>query len=403
MKTRLAIAFALVIATAVCLSVWWTRDVRHTPRVFNGPMVQMVTTDGFTLTWQIDPDIEAQVAIFDDQDTELGDITLSRIKDPVTSAQTRWSATVRGLQPGLSYRYWITAALPSKPETIVSEHSVRTAGRPGQPFRFIALGDTGTGKSAQYRVARQLSAWRPDLVLHAGDIITPKPFRHVIPAKFFRPYADLLPSAPMYACLGNHDCRVEQGQTMLDTFVLPDNGPAGEQAGRHYWFDWGDVRFIFVDSNHDYPYFRDTVAPWLDGVLADAGGRWTVTVWHEPVVTNGSQYPPAEKLRLSLVPVMDKHRCTLAFSGHQHLYERSWPIRNGQVVPPTEGTVYITSGAGGSNLYEELMPQSPLIAAWCDSQHSFTVVDVTADRLVIRQIGDTGNLIDTHIVERSRN
>jgi hypothetical protein len=99
---------------------------------------------------------------------------------------------------------------------------------------------------------------------------------------------------------------------------------------------------------------------------------------------------------------MDKHRSTLAFSGHQHLYERSWPIHEGQVVTPDKGTVYITSGAGGSNLYEELTPQSPLIAAHCDTQHSFTVVDVTADRLAVRQIGDTGTLLDEHLIERPR-
>lgn len=399
-RKRLTIAFILALASAGGLGAWWVRDFRHCPIVFNGPMVQQVTPESFTVTWDLDPDIPARLAVLADDNTAVGSVQTSRIKDPVTTARSRWSAVVIGLQPDRVYRYQISAKRASGQDILLSTHPVRTAASSNKPFRFVVLGDTGTGTLVQYRVARQLSTWTPDLVLHAGDIVTPKADRKELPARFFTPYADLLASVPMYACLGNHDYRVEQGQPILDTFVLPDNGPAGEQTGRHYWFDWGDARFIVVDSNHDLPYFTNVVAPWLDRILAEAGNRWTFIVWHEPACTHGSMYPPAEKLRRSLVPVLDRHHCTLVFSGHQHLYERSRPLRTGQVVPPNEGTVYVVTGTGGSNLYSELTPQSPLIATACDTQYGFTVVDVTPGRLTLRQIGTNGELIDDHLIER---
>src|SRR3989304_4199802 len=148
MKRRLAIAFVLALATAICLWAWWTRDLRHFPRVFNGPMVQMVTPEGFTLTWEIEPDLEVYVVVVSDEGAEIGSVPAARIKNPVEPGRSRWSATVRGLQSGQSYRYRITAKSPAGQSTVVSEHSVRTAVRPGLPFRFAVVGDTGTGTRA---------------------------------------------------------------------------------------------------------------------------------------------------------------------------------------------------------------------------------------------------------------
>ncbi len=400
MTRRPIVLLIVVLATAAGLWAWWTREGRERPRIYNGPMVQMVTTEGFTLTWQITPDLPASVTLLDQDGSELASFEPTRILDPVTSTQTRWRCDVHDLKPGMTYRYRICATPPSDGKIVAAENTVRTAVDRRQPFRFLALGDTGTGGRAQYRVARQLTSWAPDLVLHTGDIITPKPVREDLPAKLFAPYTELFATTPMYPCLGNHDCRVEQGGPILETFVFPDNGPPGEAVGRHYWFDWGDARFIVVDSNHDYPFFRDVVAPWFDRVLADAGDRWTIAVWHEPVVTNGGQYPPAEKLLLSLVPVLDRHGCTLALSGHQHGYERSRPLRAGRIAADGEGTVYIVTAAGGSNLYAQKTPYSPTIAAFCDSRHSFTVVDVTPDRLAIRQIGDDNRQLDEYQLEK---
>jgi len=400
MTRRPIILLIVLLAIATALWAWWTREGRERPRIYNGPMVQMVTTEGFTLTWQIAPDLPATVTLLDPNGFDLASFEPTRILDPVTSAQTRWRCDVRNLKPGLTYRYRISVTTPSAGDIVAAENAIRTAGERGQPFRFLALGDTGTGRWPQYRVARQLTTWQPDLVLHTGDIVTPKALREELPAKLFAPYTDLFASTPMYPCLGNHDCRVEQGQPILDTFIFPDNGPPGEAVGRHYWFDWADARFIVVDSNHHYPYFRDGVAPWLDRVLADAGDRWTIAVWHEPVVTNGSKYPPAEKLLLSLVPILDKHRCTLVLNGHQHGYERSRPIRAGRIVAEGAGTVYVVTAAGGCNLYEQKNPRSQTIAAFCDIQHSFTVVDVTPGRLAVRQIGDNNRQIDEYHIEK---
>jgi len=396
-KRRLTIAFVVIVAAAIAWA-WFAGGVHQRPRVYNGPMVQMLAPEGFELAWQISPDQQTEVVVLAEDGATVGTFAARKADRSTLPGQTRWQASVRGLYAGTAYRYRIVAK-PRGGEVVAAEHRVHTAPRPGEPFRFLVIGDSGSGQRAQRQIARLLPGWAPDFVLHAGDLITPAGERELFPTRFFRPYADLMASSPIYACLGNHDYLIERGQPLLDTFLLPSNGPPGEQPGRHWWFDFGGARFVAVDSNHDYPYFRDTVAPWLDKVLAGAGDRWKICLWHEPVYTNGDHYAPAAKLLMSLVPVVEKYHCSLVFSGHQHLYERSWPIRDGKIVGQGEGTVYIVTGAGGCNLYQARSPQSPFIAACRDDQNSFTAVDVTSERLALRQIGADGHILDEYQID----
>jgi 3',5'-cyclic AMP phosphodiesterase CpdA len=263
-----------------------------------------------------------------------------------------------------------------------------------------ALGDTGDGEMPQWQIARILPDHQPDLVIHTGDLIYPDGQREDYFRKFFLPYADLIAATPFYPCLGNHDVNTKGGSPLLETFVLPENGPAG-QIERCYWFDYSDMRFVAIDSNHSYEHFRDVVAPWLDQVLTQAGPLWKVVFFHEPMYTHG-KYTDAQKLIDSIGPVIDRHQVELVLSGHDHMFQRTHPMRAGQVALDGQGAVYVTTAAGGANLYQ-LRPQRPgYLAAYDDSQHSFTIVDVTSDWLDVRQIGEDDQPIDeTHIPRRA--
>src|SRR5262245_12401303 len=77
-------------------------------------------------------------------------------------------------------------------------------------FHFGVIGDSGTGGSAQYQVAKQMETYRGafkyDLVIMMGDNLyggqSPKDFER----KFEQPYAALLKDGVKFrATLGNHD------------------------------------------------------------------------------------------------------------------------------------------------------------------------------------------------------
>ncbi len=308
----------------------------------------------------------------------------------------RFIATFDGLAADTVYEYEISCEGRQ-----LARHAVRTA--PGKPrcFRFIAFGDSGTGGWRQYRLAARMPEFRPDFLIHTGDLIYPKGRLEDNPRKFFQPYAELLAQVPIYACLGNHECRLPGVEPVADSFLFPPNGPENVTPRHEYWFDYSYARFIAIDSNKDESFYKDTIVPWLGQVLASAGDRWKIVFFHEPVYTQG-RYPPAAKLLNTTVPVMEEHGVELVLCGHNHMNERSHPIRDGRIVPDGEGTVYVTTGAGGANLAEARLPMPESLAVWNDQEHSFTIADVSRDTIVLRQLGESGRQLDECHISRAK-
>jgi predicted phosphodiesterase len=365
-----------------------TGATRAAARITAGPMVQSIAEDSFYLVWRTGDGSSAKARVSAGADGAWLEGTV------VEEKSGRFAARFGGLEPSTTYRYQIVAD-----EEVLAEASTRTAPKPGEPFRFIAFGDSGTGSKEQFRLAERMTPWEPRLILHTGDLIYPFGARRDYGKKFYLPYAPLLSAAPIYACIGNHDVFTDRGMPLIEEFVLPQNAPPGETPERHFWFDFGDVRFAGLDSNLPREELRDRAAPWLDRLLADAGDRWKVVFFHHPVYTN-AKHDPTDRIRETLVPVLDARRVELVLVGHNHLYERSHPIRGGAVVEAGGGTVYITTGAGGAGLYSRRAKPSPELAVQFDARHSFTVIDVSAETLSLRQIDIEGEVVDEAVIRR---
>ena len=93
-----------------------------------------------------------------------------------------------------------------------------------------------------------------------------------------------------------------------------------------------------------------------------------------------------------LVPIVERHGVQLVLNGHEHSYQRTYPLTGKQIVTKGNGTVYVTSGGGGYGLYAA--HSHPLVAV-CHSVHHYLRVDVANSRLNVRAIGLTGEEIDS--------
>lgn len=338
----------------------------------------MVGESGFDVAWSAVGDTRAEV------------VGHSGVDVSAHTADRRVNARFRGLAPGRTYRYRISAD-----GRTLAEHDARTAPPAGTPFRFVALGDSGSAGKEQFAIAARMADAKPDLIIHTGDLIYPKGLPSEYDRKFYRPYQVMIVSIAFYPCIGNHDYSADEGRPMLDEFVLPENGPAGETPERHYWFDYSHVRFVAIDSNIPRQRLADVVTPWLDGVLAEADRRGLAKVvfFHHPPYSSGP-YGGTHRMRLTIVPALERRRAELVLNGHNHAYERTHPLRGGAIVAANEGTVYITTGAGGGELYEPAAKPEPELAKSHYGKHSFTVVDVDATRMVVRQINIEGAVVD---------
>ena len=179
----------------------------------------------------------------------------------------------------------------------------------------------------------------------------------------------------------------------LSRFLLPDNGvtnwDGNRLRGNFYAFQVGTVEFVSLDA--DDVIYQDGAANYvIDTANArDPSVDMIVVFMHQCAMStsvpgNGSDLG----IRQAWLPLFDKYEVDLVLSGHEHDYERTYPVRGyddgelGTVVAPnpgqtagqavntrrpsvvttepveyqgtpawntSEGTVYLVLGGGGTN------------------------------------------------------
>ncbi len=219
---------------------------------------------------------------------------------------------------------------------------------------------------------------------------------------------------------------------------------AGDRFPRmaNYSFDYGDAHFICLDSN---VYLDPTDAGWQTWIaqdLSDTDATWKFVVFHHPCFNVGLEHYTEQHMRV-LAPLFERHGVDIVFHGHEHNYQRTRPFRfapsgpgaaarlnssdrlvpgtftvdtefDGRKVTRTQGVIYLTTGAGGNQLYDPDFTNSPSkwlrpedgSADYVDrlvaDQHSLSVIDIAGSTLTLRQIDERGQEIDrAHLTKDS--
>ena len=369
------------------------------PKLVLGPMVQMHALDRLTVVWTASAEKPTGWIRF----TAPSGSTAEQRLIPVDS---RYIGELTDLRPGMDYQYEIfNEGALGRRVLLSGPHTYRSAPRRGGgAFRFIAFGDSGIGGNAQTALAELIASQQPHVIIHVGDLIYPAGAARDYPLNFYEPNASFLPSIPIMPCLGNHDVATDRGAPLLEEFILPANGPEGIESERNYYFDYGDARFVALDTNlkkHGgaitHEEMKTVVAQWLRTVLTDCDAKWKFVYFHHPYYTGSAHSADgAAFVKEAFVEVIESCGVDVVFAGHNHLYERTAPILRDEIVPDGEGVVYITTGAGGARRYPETLPPPDYIRHYNDQVLSFTCVDVTSDKLVIRQLDEAGEVIDAY-------
>lgn len=384
------LAFLLLYLPAACRRDSETPEPPHDP---TPPMLQQLTSTSCVVAWELRGDGPAKLVL---KAPDGGERSIDMTRDGLQCV-----ARIDDLSPGAKYSYQVSGEDQAIGEPVRFTGTISTPTADCDSFRFEALGDSGGGGGFQLRIEWCMRRYDPQLIIHTGDLVYQIGAKKEYPGKFFGPYAKLLPNVPFLPVLGNHDIVTANGAPLLETFVLPENGPEGVEPERCYWFDYCNARFVALDTNLEPEVIRTQVAPWLADVLADAKTTWKFVYFHHAVFTNASHAPNAAVLD-HLVPVFEAGGVDVTFAGHNHLYERTHAIREGKTVAPGEGVVYITTGAGGMSLYNENEETpAPWIATYYDDKYSFTLIDIDGPRLSLRQINDDNDIIDEWVYDKS--
>jgi acid phosphatase type 7 len=311
--------------------------------------------------------------------------------DAAVGIVQKYSARIAGLRPGTEYSYRIRSA--SGELTAGSDFTFRTPGT-GQPFRFLAVGDSGTGSAAQRELADLMRRDRPALVVHTGDIAYPSATFRNLKSKYLDIYQAQMRRVPFFPSLGNHDYWDNGEPVCRQLHDLPRATAAGE-AGLYYSFDWGDVHFVALDSNRPLEraaHGADDMLRWLEADLATTKKFWRVAFFHHPPYAAGPNWsdPLSRLAEAKLAPILERFGVPLVLNGHEHNYQRTYPMRGGRTS--SGGTVYLTTGGGGADLYRP--EDRPWIAAKAMAYH-YVRFDVDGRKMTFTAVGRDGQAIDT--------
>jgi hypothetical protein len=291
------------------------------------------------------------------------------------------------------------------------------------PFRFTMMGDQGTDNTpvqppglargdyddSYYKpdnepavahtdnVLNQIIASRPDFHVLAGDIAYADPSGLGKPATFvpsggklasgfdkFNPYVwdvyfgaieGSASTTPWMFATGNHDMEaaypVHGYGGHLARLDFPGNGP--KACPSVYSFTYGNVAVLSLDANDvSYEITSNTgysggaqnawVAQTLAAHRANPDIDFIACFFHHCAYSTTESHASDGGVRAAWGALFDRYQVDLVLQAHNHVFERSDPIRagaptriaadNDTVYPATDGTVYYTVGSAGRPRYE---------------------------------------------------
>lgn len=263
------------------------------------------------------------------------------------------------------------------------------------PTRIAFVGDLGVSSEARAIVAA-IAREKPDLVLLGGDLS----YAHgndTLWGAWFTMMEPLASRVAIMPAVGNHEVYCEDPARPGDfdfcglapnrwseRFPLPGDG-------RAYAFEWGPMRVTVLDTEayfagaSDYETNVSEQAGFAAGSLGADDVRWDVVMFHRPLrSTSARDSMQNDVARGDLTPLLDAE-ADLVLQAHLHAYERSKPGPN--------GTVYVTSGGGGREIYDDWGPNASWVATRA-AEHHFVLLDVNATRIDVRAVRTDGTTLD---------
>jgi hypothetical protein len=288
-----------------------------------------------------------------------------------------YHAKLDGLEPRTSYHYSVTADNDSRRRTPFAA-TFGTAPRGRTAFRWTSYGDLATPETSWTMSSPQsrhavdaVERFQPLFHLLNGDLC----YANLNPGAQPQVWADFGNNVQRSAahrawmpCPGNHEIEFGNGEHGLNSYLtryaLPDNGTPF--AGRWYSFRVGSALFIslaaddviYQDSGafHTGPeplipapstghapiepgtsiyihgYSAGAQTRWLEETLAaaqkDMSVDWIIVQMHQDALSSSRNGNGSDKgIRETWLPLFDRYGVDLVLCGHDHDYERSWPVR----------------------------------------------------------------------------
>ena len=399
-------AGVLLVAVAAFAVIWYQADDADTQTAVDIPEnpLQIILSLGaepgqLSISWKGDaagPDtlqlVKGEAEALQKDEAETFAAKKERI---LKSDYYRWHISLTGLAQGREYRYKIgeftgSFRVPKERETT----------------KFLYLGDVqfqdsmaeyeewGSMVKAAYRVNPDL-----DFAVIGGDLVNSP--GELAQWEAFLDACDVFARLPVMTVAGNHE-GVQSNYTYQKIFALPDDAPRRLSGEEFYAFDFGNLRLLMLDSSFlteerkesmgtkKWKAEEQRVEDWIWQEAETCEKPWLAAVIHHPVYGMHDGDTVSPQIRKLWEPLLQMGGVRIAFSGHQHLYQRTKSIR---------GVTYLMGNSGrrescffnGNNLPEYTQQIY-------DKGSNYQVVEASPKRLKLTSYNQKGLVIDETVL-----
>lgn len=305
---------------------------------------------------------------------------------------------LQSLEPETNYFYRVSSVTEAGDTLRTEILPFKTAVLAETPFAFTIFSDSQNNPAVWEKITTHALEERPNFAIHSGDLVRLGYRKSEWVEEFFAPSYHFMKQIPIFSTLGNH----EHDATFYYQYM---KNPDPEH---YYSFRYGNAEFFMIDTDQ-YQAPSTPLYRWLEKALATSQATWKFVVQHHPPYSSEENDYGDTNYELSiygddeaklLVPLYEKYGVDLVFSGHLHMYERTWPILNEKVVGKN-GVRYLILGGSGGGL-EKAAPNRTWFTNKVRTLHHYGYIAINGNKLQFQAIDQDGNLFDQFTLDGSR-
>lgn len=264
-------------------------------------------------------------------------------------------------------------------------------------YNFVAAGDWGCTSNTDATVSNMVGK-NPELVLGLGD------YSYASTGICWFNKIDPLDDITRIA-IGNHEDDSSEGFSgYMSHFGL---------AQSYYSYDYQNTHLLVIDTDRTSYQAGSAQHNFIVNDLQSASQNpsidWIIVYMHKFMYTSPSKESAFTTLRNTYHPLFDQHGVDLVVQGHQHNYQRTFPIKYNTNSPssPTrtstntndysnpEGQIFTIVGTGGQNL-DPLSGKASYVASQQNSKFGMLEIRVINDgtKLEGRYYTNDGSIFD---------
>jgi fibronectin type 3 domain-containing protein len=360
-----------------------------TVKIARGPYLANVTANSAVVSWW------TNIATSGTVNYGIASTSEHSVNDPTGTVQHH-QVTLTGLSGGTTYKYSVVSG------PVSSGASFTTAAAPGTTFSFAAIGDFGGGSGGETQNANNIAGAGTSFIQTLGDNIYPSAglpdpnFATTysdFDARFFKQFGTAVKSQPFFPANGNKEYYGD-GEFWNAFPMLGTN---------HAWYsyDWGNAHILVVDSEQQFTPGTPQYSFIQNDLATHQSATWRIVAIQRPPYSSSSASSSSLPVQQYLVPLFEQYNVQLVLSGNSHNYERSYPLRGGNVVS-SGGVTYVVSGAGGNGFNSFTIAQPSWSAFREASYFEYTKVTVSPTSLRVDAVrADTNAVFDSTTIQAS--